>query len=70
MGIARKFKRQAERLQPQAPATPEGEETPGEVVPEVKPKPDMASFTNINSRVNNTLPVARKAARRGTMRGK
>jgi hypothetical protein len=69
MGIARKFKRQAERSQPQAPPT-EGEETPGETTSAPKPKPDMASFTNVNSRINNNLPVARKAARRGTMRGK
>jgi hypothetical protein len=69
MGIARKFKRQAERSQPQPPAA-EGEEALDPTASAPKPKPDMASFTNINSRVNNNLPVARKAARRGTMRGK
>ncbi len=70
MGIARKFKKQAERAQSQA-AAPEGEETPlPEKIEAPKPKPDIASFTNVNNRVHNALPVARKAARRGTMRGK
>jgi len=69
MGIARKFKRQAERSQPQAPAQ-EGEETPEEASPASKPKPDMASFTNSNGRLNSNPAVSRKATRRGTMRGK
>ncbi len=70
MSIARKFKRQAERAQPQAAPAQDGEGTPTEAPVAPKPKPDMASFTGINNRTTSAPPVGRKATRRGTMRGK
>ena len=70
MGIARKFKRQAERAQPPAPPDPDAEAAPAETPVAPKPKPDMASFTGINNRTTSAPPVGRKATRRGTMRGK
>jgi len=69
MGIARKFKRQAERAQPQTQEK-DADATPAELPVTPRPKPDMAGFTGINNRTTSAPPVGRKATRRGTMRGK